>query len=108
MTTSRVPEQRVLYVVEMTVGFTSLAQAREQAPQELAEHLRRSTQLHERGEVLLAGAFLAPEPGDEHLHTMAICTSQDAADRFVAGDPFVRSGHVTGHRIRPWANMFAR
>jgi uncharacterized protein YciI len=39
---------------------------------------------------------------------MAVCRSQDAAERFVAGDPFVRNGTVLTHRIRPWANMFAR
>jgi hypothetical protein len=38
---------------------------------------------------------------------MAICRSWGAAERIVAGDPFVRDGTVLEHRIRPWANMFA-
>lgn len=100
--------QDVYYVVEMTVAFTSLAHVQQQAPAALADHLARSRALHDEGAVLMAGAFLEPEPDDEHMRTMAICVSRDAAERFVAGDPFVRSGHVPAHRIRPWANMFAR
>jgi uncharacterized protein YciI len=98
----------VYYVVEMTVTFTSLAEVQQQAPAALADHLARSKALHDEGAVLMAGAFLEPEPDDPHLRTMAICASRDAAERFVAGDPFVRSGQVLAHRIRPWANMFAR
>jgi uncharacterized protein YciI len=59
------------------------------------------------GDVLMAGAFLQPDPQDGYLRTMAVCRSQQAAERFVAGDPFVRNGTVLTHRIRAWANMFA-
>jgi hypothetical protein len=34
--------------------------------------------------------------------------SGQRAEHFVAGDPFIRDGTVFTHRIRPWANMFAR
>jgi uncharacterized protein len=102
------PSERVYYVVEMTVPYTSLAEVQAQAPEALAEHLRRSTELHHAGDVLMAGAFLQPDPADGYLRTMAVCRSQEAAERFVAGDPFVRNGTVLTHRIRPWANMFAR
>ena len=49
-----------------------------------------------------------PDPEGGSLQTMAICRSQEAAERFVSGDPFVRNGQVLSHRIRVWANMFAR
>ena len=99
--------ERVYYVVEMTVPYASLADVQTHAPEALAEHLTRSTQLHQAGDVLMAGAFLQPDPQDGYLRTMAICRSQQAAERFVTGDPFVRNGTVLRHRILPWANMFA-
>ena len=99
--------QQVYYVVEMTVAFTSLADVQQRAPDSLAEHLRLSKALHADGQVLMAGAFLEPDP-EGHLRTMAVCSSQEAAERFIAGDPFVQAGQVLAHRIRPWANMFAR
>jgi uncharacterized protein YciI len=99
--------ERVYYVVEMTLSYTSLAEVQAHAPEALAEHLTRSMELHQLGDVLMAGAFLQPEPEDGTLRTMAICRSQDVAERFVAGDPFVRNGSVLQQRIRPWANMFA-
>jgi uncharacterized protein len=33
---------------------------------------------------------------------MAIFTTREAAEEFVAGDPFVRTGVVSGHHIREW------
>ncbi len=105
--TDPLPE-RVYHVVEMTVPYTSIAEAQARAPEALAEHIARSTELHDAGDVLMAGAFLQPDPSDGYLRTMAICRSQEAAERFVAGDPFVRDGTVLSHRIRAWANMFAR
>ena len=106
MTTDHLTE-RVYYVVEMTLPYTSLAEVQTHAPAALAEHLARSMELHQVGDVLMAGAFLQPEPEDGYLRTMAVCRSQEAAERFAAGDPFVRNGSVLQQRIRPWANMFA-
>jgi uncharacterized protein len=108
MTRTDSPGERVYYVVEMTVPYTSLAEVQAQAPEALAEHIKRSTELHHAGDVLMAGAFLEPDPQDGYLRTMAVCRGQEAAERFVAGDPFVRNGTVLTHRIRAWANMFAR
>jgi len=108
VTNSESLAERVYYVVEMTVPYTSLAEAQSHAPDALAEHIRRSADLHGAGDVLMAGAFLQPDPQDGYLRTMAVCRSQEAAERFVEGDPFVRNGTVVAHRIRAWANMFAR
>ncbi len=108
MTDEDSPQPRVYYVVEKTTAFISLAQAQQQAPQALAEHVRRSTDLHQQGRLLMAGAFLEPDPEDGYLRTMAVCPSHDAAEDFISGDPFVQAGHVQAHRIRPWANMVAR
>jgi len=81
MTTDHLTE-RVYYVVEMTLPYTSLAEVQTHAPAALAEHLARSMELHQVGDVLMAGAFLQPEPEDGYLRTMAVCRSQEAAERF--------------------------
>jgi uncharacterized protein YciI len=96
------------YVLEMTVPFSSLADVQRKAADALTAHVAQATELHEQGEVLMAGAFLQPDPATGYLRTMAICRSREAAERFVERDPFVRSGQVLEHRIRAWANMFAR
>jgi uncharacterized protein len=55
--------------------------------------------------VVMAGAFL--DRPDEPLSTMVVCTSREAADDYIQGDPFVRKGQVSAWHIREWANMFA-
>ena len=96
--------QKAFYVLEMSVGYASVDEARREAPEEIAAHFARSKEFHERGELLLAGAFLDDEPG---LRTMGVFTSPDAAEDFARGDPFVLIGRVSEWRVRPWANMFA-
>ena len=96
------------YVLELTVPFSSFADVQQRAPEALTRHIAQATELHESGDVLMAGAFLQPDPADGYLHTMAICRSMEAAERFLERDPFVRSGQIVDHRIRAWANMFAR
>src|SRR4051812_13844001 len=108
MTPTDSEREPVYYVVEMTVPYASLAEVQAAAPQALAEHIRRSAGLHRAGDVLMAGAFLEPDAEDGHLRTMAVCRTRAAAENFVTGDPFVRNGTVLAHRIRAWANMFAR
>jgi uncharacterized protein YciI len=108
MTRSDAGTEPVYYVVEMTVPYASLAEVQAEAPEALAEHIERSAELHRAGDLLMAGAFLEPDAEDGHLRTMAVCRSRAAAERFVAGDPFVRNGTVLTHRVRAWANMFAR
>lgn len=48
----------------------------------------------------MAGAFLDQLDG-EVLQTMAVTTTRQAADAYVAGDPFVAAGKVTEYHIRP-------
>lgn len=98
-------ERPVYYVVFFTTAYRSLAEAMDQAPEDIAAHLARSRQLHEQGAVVMAGAFL--DGPDEPLSTMAVLTSREAAEDFVRGDPFVAKGMVRNWRIREWSNMFA-
>jgi hypothetical protein len=63
------------------------------------EHLRLAREAHERGELLLAGAF--SDPADRAL---LIFRSDDAsvAERFAEADPYVKNGLVHQWQVRPW------
>jgi uncharacterized protein YciI len=97
--------QPLYYVIFLTTTYKSLAEAQEQAPEDIVAHVARSKQLHEQGQVVMAGAFL--DRPDEPLSTMVVCASREAADDSMQGDPFVRNGRVSAWHIREWANMFA-
>jgi uncharacterized protein YciI len=62
------------------------------------EHLALARAAHGRGELLLAGAL--PDPFDRALLIWA--APREAVERFVAQDPYVAHGLVTGWTIRPW------
>jgi len=62
-------------------------------------HLALARAAHERGELLIAGAFAEPPNG-----AVLVFRGDDAAaaEAFVAADPYVANGLVTAWRIRPW------
>ena len=62
------------------------------------EHLALARAAHDRGELLLAGAL--PDPYDRAL--LIWTAPRDVVERFVAEDPYVREGLVTGWSIRDW------
>jgi len=97
--------QLVYYVVFCTTKFTSFEDAKTNAPDDIAAHIKRSHELHERGTLLMSGAFI--EKTDAPLNTMAVLTSREAAEEYIKGDPFVLKGMVSNWYIRDWANMFA-
>lgn len=92
------------YVVFMTTRFRSFADVQREAPEQLAEHVATSKQLHERGELLMAGAFL--DHPDEPVRTMGVLSSYADARRYAKNDPFVKAGLVAEWHIREWANIF--
>ena len=100
-----IPPQRVYYVVSVVTAFASFDDALAKHPDMLAAHVARSQELHKRGTLLMAGAFLN-NPG-EPLSTMAVNTTYEAAEEFIKGDPFVINGLVRTWSIREWANIFA-
>jgi uncharacterized protein YciI len=88
------------HVVLFQVDYTSL----EDVPTEtLSEHIARSRQWHADGRLLMAGAFV-DQPG-EPIQTMAVVRTQQDADQFAAGDPFVLAGSARVTAIRPWADI---
>ena len=62
------------------------------------EHLALAQRAHERGELLLAGAL--PDPYDRAL--LVWTAPREVVEDFVARDPYVAHGLVTGWTIRPW------
>ena len=62
------------------------------------EHLALARAAHERGELLLAGAL--PDPYDRAL--LVWTAPREVVEEFVAADPYVRHGLVTGWTIRDW------
>lgn len=64
-----------------------------------AEHLQLAREAHERGELLLAGAFA--EPADQVLFVFR-STDSSAAENFARHDPYVLNGLVKQWRVRPW------
>jgi uncharacterized protein YciI len=93
------------WVVTMTTRFTSMQDVQRKAPVELAEHVRRSRELHQMGRLVMAGAFL-DEPG-RAVRTMGILVSEADAEDFVEHDPFVVADMIERWDIAPWANIFA-
>lgn len=64
-----------------------------------AEHLQLAREAHERGELLLAGAFA--EPADQALLVFR-STDSSVAENFAKNDPYVLNGLVKQWRVRPW------
>ncbi len=62
------------------------------------EHLALARAASERGELLLAGAL--PDPYDRAV--LVWTAPRGVVERFVADDPYVRHGLVTGWTIRDW------
>ncbi len=100
-----IKSQPVYYVVMCTTKFASFDDAKTNAPDDIAAHIKRSKELHEKGTLLMSGAFI--EKNNEPLSTMGVLTSREAAEEYIQGDPFVLKGMVSNWYIREWANMFA-
>lgn len=76
---------------ELAEGATALAQ------EHFPAHRERIAQFHERGLMLLVGTF-----SDAPVGAMAVFTTREAAEEFMAGDPFLHHGVVGAHRVRAW------
>jgi uncharacterized protein len=68
------------------------------APVHYPAHKSRLDEFHRRGEILMVGTF--GDPVNEG--SMAIFPTREAAESFVAEDPFVVNGVVKSYQIREW------
>lgn len=65
-------------------------------------HRARLDEFHDRGVLLMAGPFANPAEG-----AMGVFTSLEAAEEFIAGDPFVINGVVEKWSLREWNEVLA-
>ena len=68
------------------------------APVHYPAHSKRLDDFHRRGEILMVGTFGDPQ----NEGSMAIFPTREAAESFVAEDPFVLNGVVESYQIREW------
>lgn len=73
------------------------------APAHFPAHSKRLEEFHGRGTLLMVGTFGDPQKEG----SMAIFTTREAAEEFVAGDPFVEHGVVRAWHIREWDEVLA-
>ena len=100
-----IKNQPAYYVVICFTKYASFEDAKTNAADDIATHIQRSHELHEKGTLLMSGAFI--DKKDEPLSTMAVLTSREAAEEYITGDPFVLNGMVSNWYIREWANLFS-
>jgi uncharacterized protein len=62
-------------------------------------HLQLAREAHERGELILAGAFADPADGAALLFQ---AHDRSVVERFAASDPYVTAGLVEAWRVRTW------
>jgi uncharacterized protein YciI len=91
------------YVAFFVTSCKSMAEVMAKNASTVAAHLARSNELHKKGSLLMAGAFL--DNPDEPVSTMGIFPTREAAEEYAKGDPFVLNGLVTKWYIREWANI---
>jgi uncharacterized protein YciI len=64
-----------------------------------SEHLALAHEYQARGELILGGALANPVDGAALVFQ---CQGPAVVESFIAADPYVREGLVTGWRLREW------
>lgn len=70
-----------------------------------AEHLKLAWAAHERGELVLGGAFADDPPGGMLIFN---CDSGEVPLAFAQSDPYVKNGIVVRHTVRPWTTVVGK
>ena len=68
------------------------------AQQHYPAHASRVQEFAGRGVLLMVGTFDEPMDGT----AMGVFATREAAEEFIAGDPFVLGGVVADWTVRPW------
>ncbi len=84
--------------MKYVVFYESAEDVASKAPPHFAAHVARYQTFVEDGRLLMIGTFADPQ----HDGSMAVFTSRDAAEEFVAGDPFVLNGVVRSWTVKEW------
>ena len=84
--------------MKYVVLYQSADDVASKAPPHFLAHTARLDEFAARGLLLMVGPFGDPQAQG----SMAIFTTREAAEEFVAGDPFVLNGVVASYEIRDW------
>lgn len=87
--------------MKYVMRYTAAPDVADRAPAHFEAHSARLHEFHARGTLLMAGP-LADQSG-----AIGIFTSREAAEEFIAGDPFVRHGVVTAWDVAEWIEVLA-
>jgi uncharacterized protein YciI len=85
------------------VLYHSAPDVLERAPQHMGVHGELIDEFHGKGELLLVGTFGDPV----REGAMCVFSTRDAAERFVARDPFVTEGLVARYEVREWNEILS-
>ena len=77
--------------------------ALERAPSHHPAHSERLASFHEAGKLEAVGPFGDPQGQG----SMAIFTTREVAEEFIAGNPFVLSDVVSGYEIGEWTEAYS-
>jgi uncharacterized protein len=80
------------------VFYESADNACDLAPIHFPAHDKRLEEFRARGELLLVGTFADPMTDG----SMSVFRTREAAERFVAGDPFRTEGVIRAWHIKEW------
>ena len=89
--------------MKYAVLYESADDVLSRAPVHFPAHAERIQEFHARGVLLMIGPFGDPQGQG----AMAIFSTLEAAEEFVAGDPFVLNGVVSRYEIRDWNEALA-
>jgi uncharacterized protein YciI len=89
--------------VKYVVFYEPAEDVMSRAPEHFPAHSERIGEFHARGDILMVGTFGDPQ----REGSMAIFPTREAAEEFVAGDPFVLNGVVRRHELREWNEVLA-
>ncbi len=89
--------------MKYVVLYESADDVATKAPQHFPAHKARLDEFQADGTLLMVGTFADPQADG----SMAIFSTRDAAEAFVAGDPFVEHGVVRAWRLLEWNEMLA-
>ena len=87
--------------MKYVMTYRAVEDFRPLAQQHGAAHVARLHEFHDRGVLLMVGTFDEPMNGE----AMGVFTTREAAEEFIAGDPFVLNGVVARWTVRPWDEM---
>lgn len=83
--------------------YESAGDVAEKVPVHYPEHSAHADRFHEAGTLELIGPFGDPQTQG----SMAIFNSREAAEEFVAGDPFVLNKLIKRYEIREWQEAYS-